>query len=110
MNIEDIRAFCKKLPGTTEDVKWGNDLCFCIGAKMYCVLPLIGELSATFKVTAEEFDELSVSEGFMPAPYLARNKWVCLKDVTVLKRKELEAYIKQSYELIKAKVPKKALK
>jgi predicted DNA-binding protein (MmcQ/YjbR family) len=110
MNIEDIRAFCKKLPGTTEDVKWGNDLCFCIGGKMYCVLPLSGELSATFKVTPEEFDELSVSEGFIPAPYLARNKWVCLKDVSVLKRKVLEDYIKQSYELIKVKVPKKALK
>lgn len=110
MNIEDIRAFCKKLPGTTEDVKWGNDLCFCIGAKMYCVLPLTGELSVTFKVTPEEFDELSFSEGFIPAPYLARNKWVCLKDVSVLKRKVLEDYIKQSYELIKVKVPKKALK
>jgi len=67
-------------------------------------------LSITFKVTPEEFDELSISNGFIPAPYVARNKWVCLQDVTVLNRKELEEYIKRSYELIKAKVPKKALK
>ncbi len=110
MNIEDIRAYCKKLPYATEDIKWGNDLCFCIGDRMFCVVPLKGELSVTFKVTPEEFDELSISKGFIPAPYVARNKWVCLKDVTVLNRKELEGYIKHSYELIKAKVPKKALK
>ena len=110
MNIEDIRAFCKKLPYATEDVKWENDLCFCIGSKMFCVVPLQGELSITFKVTPEEFDELSLRPGFIPAPYLARNKWVCLKDISVLKRKELESYIKRSYELIKAKVPKRLLK
>jgi predicted DNA-binding protein (MmcQ/YjbR family) len=110
MNIEEIRAFCKKLPQATEDVKWGNDLCFCIGGKMFCVVPLKGELSVSFKVTDEEFDELSSRNGFIPAPYVARYKWVLLQNVSVLNRKELESYIKQSYELIKAKLPKKALK
>lgn len=110
MNIEDIRNFCKKLPHATEDVKWENDLCFCIGGKMFCIVPLQGELRITFKVTPEEFDELSAREGFVPAPYLARNKWVSLLDVSVLNKKELERYIKQSYELVKAKVPKKLLK
>ncbi|MGP8215953.1 MAG: MmcQ/YjbR family DNA-binding protein [Bacteroidia bacterium] len=110
MNIESIRAYCKKLPGVTEDIKWENDLCFCIGGKIFCSVPLTGELSVTFKVTPEEFDELSVREGFIPAPYMARNKWVCLQDITILKRNELEGHIRQSYELIKAKVPKKVLK
>ena len=107
MNIEEVRAFCKKLPNVTEDVKWGYDLCFCIGAKMFCVVPLEGEYRITFKASDEAFDELSTREGFMPAKYLARAKWVTLKDVSVVKRKELEALIRQSYELIKAKLPKK---
>ena len=110
MNIEDIRAYCKKLPHVTEDVKWGSDLCFCIGGKMFCVVPLERVLKITFKVRDDEFDELSLTNGFIPAPYLARNKWVALVDVTVLNRKELEAYLKQSYELIKAKLPKKLQK
>jgi predicted DNA-binding protein (MmcQ/YjbR family) len=110
MNIEDIRAYCKKLPHVTEDVKWGSDLCFCIGGKMFCVVPLEGELRITFKVMEDEFEDLSVSNGFIPAPYLARNKWVTLVDVTTLNRKELENYLKQSYELIKAKLPKKLQK
>ena len=110
MNIEEIRAFCKKLPGVTEDVKWGADLCFCIGEKMFCVVPLEGEYRITFKAGEEVFDELSIREGFMPAKYLARAKWVTLNDVSAVKRKELEGLIKHSYELIKAKLPKKALK
>ncbi|HTA82050.1 MAG TPA: MmcQ/YjbR family DNA-binding protein [Bacteroidia bacterium] len=110
MYIEDIRAFCKKLPQVTEDVKWGNDLCFCIGGKMFCVAPLKGELTLSFKVQDEEFDELSTRPGFVPALYVARYKWVLLQDVSVLKRKELEGYIKQSYELIRSRLPKKALK
>ena len=78
--------------------------------KDFCGAPLEGELKVTFKVTPEEFEELSMRNGFIPAPYLARNKWVTLTDVTVLKRKELEDHIKRSYEIIKAKLPKKALK
>src|SRR5580693_7292068 len=100
MNIEELSKFCLAQKGATEDIKWGADLCFCIGEKMFCVAPLEGELSITFKVRPDEFEELSTSKGFMPAPYLARNKWVRLKDVSVLNRKQLEGYIKQSYELI----------
>ena len=35
MDIDALRAICKKLPGVTEDIKWGNDLCFCIAGKMF---------------------------------------------------------------------------
>lgn len=110
MNIEDIQAFCKKLPGVKEDIKWGADLCFCIVEKMFCVIPLEGELTITFKVKDEEFDELVAREGIKPAAYLARNKWITVLDVTSLNRKELEGYIKQSYELVKAKLPRKLRK
>ena len=37
MNIEQLRKFCLSFPGATEDIKWGADLCFCVGAKMFCV-------------------------------------------------------------------------
>ncbi len=108
MNIEDLRDYCNKLPGVTEDIKWGHDLCFCIGAKMFAVTGLEGNpVGLSFKVTDEEFEEVSTTDGFIPAPYLARNKWVLLKDTSRIPRKKLEAYIKQSYELILSKLPKK---
>ena len=110
VNIEDIRTFCLSHPGTTEDIKWGNDLCFSVGGKMFCVVVLTGTMTISFKVTEEEFDEVSSSEGFIPAPYVARYKWVLLEDPGKISKKALLDYIKQSYTLVKSKLSKNVLK
>jgi len=110
MNIEDLRTYCLSLENVTEDLKWENELCFCISGKIFCMVPMEGPLSVTFKVRPEEFEELSLRDGFKPAAYLARAKWVTLKDLSVLTKKELENYLKQSYTIIKSKLPKKIKK
>lgn len=110
MNIELIRDFCKKLPFVTEDIKWGNDLCFCIGKKMLCTAPLTTPFSISFKVKDEEFDELTSSFGIVPAPYAARYKWILVTDVDRFSNNDGEKYIEQSYKLVKSKLPKKKLK
>ena len=46
----------------------------------------------------------------MPAPYMARAKWVLVTDPSKLKKKECEQFIRQSYELIKGKLTAKARK
>ncbi len=109
MNIETIRTICTKLPLVTEDIKWGNDLCFLIAEKMFCVVGLSAPLQVSFKVKDEEFDELSSQQGIIPAPYVARYKWILVKNANVLTTKQWEYYICQSYNLVKAKLPKKAL-
>lgn len=81
MNIEFLRKFCLSLPAATEDIKWGADLCFSVGGKMFCVTSIDGPLKISFKVPDEDFEELAAQEGFIPAPYMARNKWVLLTDV-----------------------------
>src|SRR5688572_26993119 len=110
MNVESIQKICKSLPSVTEDIKWGNDLCFSIGTKMFCVAGLQTPSSVSFKVKDEEFDEMSARDGLEPAPYVARYKWVLVTDLNKLSKKELEHYIRQSYELVKSKLPKKVLK
>ena len=110
MNLDTLRDFCRKLPAVTEDIKWGHDLCFSIAGKMFCVAALDGPLSVSFKVKDEEFDELSTSPGIRPAPYVARYKWVLVEDVNRLNRKEWEHYVRQSYGLVKDKLPKKLAK
>ena len=110
MNLEFIRGYCNGLPHVTEDIKWGNDLCFSIGKKMFLVAGLQTPASVSFKVTDDEFEEMSSREGFEPAPYVARYKWVLNKDLKRLSKKEWEHYILQSYNLVKAKLPKKTLK
>ncbi len=108
MNVEDIQNLCKDLPHVTEDIKWGHDLAFSIGGKMFCVVGLDeSPTSASFKVTDEEFEEMSSRPGFKPAPYVAKYKWVSTEDINRMKRSEWKKYLRQSYELVKAKLPKK---
>ncbi len=110
MSIDFIRQICKDLKGVTEDVKWGNDLCFCVGEKMFCVTPIEGVFNASFKCTDEDFAKLTEREHIIPAPYMARNKWVRVEKASVLKKKEWEQYVLKSYELVASKLPKKLQK
>ena len=110
MNLEDIQSICKRLPKVTEDVKWKNDLCFSVDGKMFCVASLAGHLTVSFKVNNEEFDELTSTPDIIPAPYVARYKWVLVQKPSRLTRKEWEQYITESYTLVKNKLPKKTQK
>ena len=107
MDTEMLRKICSSLRAVTEDVKWGNDLVFSVGDKMFCAASLEPPFSCSFKVPDDEFDEISNKNGFTPAPYMARAKWVLVTDPSKLNKKDWERYIKQSYELIKKKLTKK---
>jgi predicted DNA-binding protein (MmcQ/YjbR family) len=106
MNLEQLRAFCLSLPGTTEDVKWEDHLCFCIGGKMYYITSFTHP-SSSLKVPDDQFEVISASDGIIPAPYLARNKWIQVAGYERFTMPEWEYYIRQSYELVKSKLPKK---
>ena len=110
MNIEALRELCLGLPGVTEDIKWGADLCFLVGEKMFCVTSIDPPHSVSFKVTNDQFDEVVARQGIIPAPYMARNKWVNVQEWSILTDTEWETYVKQSYSLVKAKLPKKIQK
>jgi predicted DNA-binding protein (MmcQ/YjbR family) len=109
MTVEDIRAYCLKLKGTTESIKWENHLCFSVGDKMYIILsPDSLPVSCSFKTSDELFDELPLREGIIPAPYLARYKWVHLDNIDRLTKKEWTKYITIAYNLVFEKLPAKA--
>jgi predicted DNA-binding protein (MmcQ/YjbR family) len=111
MNIEDIQSICKAMPGVSEDIKWGNDLVFTIGGKMFCVVGLDqNPTTASFKVTEEEFEEMCNRPGFKPAPYVAKYKWVLIEDTSKMNKTEWMHYLQQSYELVKGKLPAKLRK
>lgn len=84
----------------------GKQSCFCIGGKIFCIVNLEPPHAFSFKVTDEEFDELSETEGFKPAPYLARAKWLLVVDSNKLNKGNLKNYLQRSYDMIKAKIPK----
>ena len=108
MDIESIRTFCLSLPAVKEDIKWGHDLVFSVGGKMFGIFDMEPPFAGSFKLPDEDYEELSAKPGFIPAPYMARAKWVMAEDIKNLPDKEWKRYIKQSYELVKAKLTKKA--
>jgi len=108
MDIETLQNICNRFPGVTEDIKWENHLCFCVAEKMFLILGLDDTpVTASFKVSDEDFDEISSRKGFKPAPYMARNKWVWVDDIRRMKHKEWQIVASNAYELIKKKLPKK---
>lgn len=46
-------------------------------------------------------------EGFKPAPYVARYKWVFIDDINKMNKSDWQKYIIQSYDLVKEKLPAK---
>ena len=111
MDIEHIREICTKMAGVTEEIKWGHDLVFMVGGKMFCVVGL-DELPtpAAFKVKEEEFPEMSQRAGFKPAPYVAKYKWIRAEDIRVFSKAEWAHYLTQSYTLVSEKLSAKIKK
>src|SRR5258707_2538442 len=109
MEIEWVRRYCMSLPRTTETVQWGNDLVFKIGGKMYTVAALEpGDHWLSFKCTPDDFATLTEREGIIPAPYMARAHWISLETDDALSPAEIKRRIRQSYDLVIERLPKKA--
>ena len=108
-DADSIRAFCLSLPDATEDMPWHDDLCFKIRGKIFVSLVLSdGRFPRTvFKCTPETFHELLEIEGIYIAPYVGRYNWVTLANSNILPADQLEALIRQSYDLVEAKAPQK---
>ena len=66
--------------------------------------------AASFKVTTEDFEDLVTRDGIIPAPYLARYKWVQAEDIDCMSRTEWEFYARQSYQLVASRLPVKTQK
>jgi predicted DNA-binding protein (MmcQ/YjbR family) len=107
MNIEEIRELCLGFTMVTEDIKWGDNLVFSVAGKMFCLADLKAPLQVSFKVPTEEFFHLTATAGIIQAPYFARMQWVLVQDESRFTTDEWAHYLKQSYELVIAKLPKK---
>jgi len=108
-HLDWVRELCLSLPHTTEDIQWESHLLFRIAKKMYCIVSLEPEspTKMSLKCTPEKFAELVEIEGIIPAPYMARNHWVAFVDLNGLRQSEIRALIRNSYELVFEKLPKK---
>ena len=108
MDFETAAALCRTFPGCTEDIKWGACRVFSVGLKMFAVTD--SDTPATrfsFKVDDDRFLELTDRSDIIPAPYMARLKWVSVEKPTALSDEEAAQLLRQAYDLIFAKLSKK---
>jgi len=103
-----IRDLCLSFPAVTEHVIWGSDLTFKVAGKMFAHTVLEpAPVWLSFKATPENFYDLTERPGIIPAPYLARAQWIALETKDALSSAELSVLVRDSYDIIVAKLPKK---
>jgi predicted DNA-binding protein (MmcQ/YjbR family) len=109
MNIDQLRQLCLSFPGTTEQVQWGNDLVFKVARKMFAVTALEpARVWISLKADPEQFLDLTERPGVIPAPYLARAKWIAIESPDSIPQSEVTALLRKSYDLVVEKLSRKA--
>lgn len=108
MNTARIEAFALSLPGAQLSIKWGDHRAFVVGEKMFAILSgPDGPNSLSFKCSDMAFELLIEREGLIPAPYMARAKWVRLEQPDAMDDEEIEARLAEAHRIIAAKLPKR---
>src|SRR5262249_10851807 len=96
--------YCLSFPRATENIQWGDDLCFKVDKKIFTVVSLSAvPQGLCFKCSPEAFAELCEREGIGPAPYVGRYKWVYVERINLLPDVELRDLVRASYEMVSAK-------
>jgi predicted DNA-binding protein (MmcQ/YjbR family) len=112
MTREDYDAFCKSLLQATHVVQWGDASVWKIGGKVFAIggWSRAENFAVSFKCSKTSFAILSELPGLRPAPYLASRGflWMQRVDDGALDDAGLQAYLKQSYALVAAGLPKRA--
>jgi predicted DNA-binding protein (MmcQ/YjbR family) len=106
MNVDEIRKYCLAFPEATENLQWGDDLCFKIRGKIFTIVGLDNP-RLCFKCAPETFAELIEREDVRPAPYVGRYKWVMLDRLDALRWDELRDLIGLSFEMAAAMAPRR---
>ena len=101
-----FRDYCLSLPGTTEEIKWEDNLCFMIEKKIF-VMYSLSSGSLALKINPEEFEELIARDGIRQAYHLARGQWIGISSFDVMPVPELKRRIAESRALVLSKLPKK---
>lgn len=108
MSPEAFEAVCLALPGATLSVQWGDDHVYKVGGKMFAVMGgAVGRDGASLKVSDVAYEVLTQSGRAIPAPYLARARWVHFADLLALDDAEVEDWLRTAHGLIAAKLTRK---
>jgi len=107
MDLDTLRSACLALPAAMEEIKWEHNLVFSVAGKMFCITHMEPDAPFSCKVADDRFEELLLVPGIVPAPYLARARWVQVSPGCVWKAGQKLDLMRESYQLICAKLSRK---
>ena len=108
MNIEEVRTYCLSLPGATEDMPYGPDwVVFRIEGKIFLHISLERRLIA-IKLLPERGEELRDKyDAVTPAWHMNKKHWNDIIIENTFPDDCIEGWIRESYYLVKSKLPKR---
>ncbi|OUS05722.1 hypothetical protein A9Q96_11015 [Rhodobacterales bacterium 52_120_T64] len=109
MNRQEFDLYCKSMKSTTHVVQWGGASVWKIGGKIFAICSNWGEgdhAKIGFKCSDLAFSVLADMPGIIPAPYLARAKWVQVQSPDGMSDQSIKVHIDAAYDIIAAKLTK----
>ena len=109
MTEQEFDTYCSSLRATTNVIQWGNSSVWKIGGKIFAICSIWGEgqhSKISFKCSDLSYQILTEQDGIVPAPYLARAKWVQLARPDAMSDQDIKDYIRTAYEIVSKKLTK----
>ncbi len=106
---EQFNQHCATLKGTTHVIQWGGADVWKIGGKIFAIAPRVGEgefQTISIKVNDFVYEILTQKDGIVPAPYLARAKWIQIQSPDAMTDEDLIQHVTDAYEIITTKLTK----
>lgn len=109
MTRDEFDAYCQTLKAATHVIQWGGSSVWKVGGKIFAINTYSKDDprdKISFKCTDLSYKILCEQPGIVPAPYLARAKWVQVAEPDALSNDDLKTYLADAHEIIAAKLTK----
>ncbi|PIB24412.1 hypothetical protein BFP76_04170 [Amylibacter kogurei] len=106
MDRKTFDQYCASLHASENVIQWGDASVWKIGGKIFAICSNWGEGAGniSFKCSDLAYQVLTDMHDIIPAPYLARAKWVQLAAPDALSDDEVRAHIDAAYDIIARKL------
>jgi predicted DNA-binding protein (MmcQ/YjbR family) len=111
MNRDQFDAYCATLPATTNVIQWGASSVWKVGGRIFSICSRWGagdHTKISFKCSEMSYTVLCEQDGIIPAPYLARAKWVLVQDPGAMPDEDIKLYITEAHRIITSKLTRAA--
>lgn len=112
MNVEELRDFCLTLKGVEEKMPFDDKtLVFSVKGKMFCATDVTTFELINVKCNPEKAILLREQyDAVIPGYYMNKKHWNSVKTNGEISNRLLEEWIRNSYDLVVAALPKKMQK